>query len=420
MSKIITDKNKIDEILTRGTVDLIVKKSLEEKMASGKKLKIKHGVDPTGPKIHLGRASTMRKLAKFQELGHQIVLIVGDFTALIGDASDKDSERPMLGKKQVNENMRGYLKQIGKIFNIKKTEIHYNSEWLGKLNYYDICKQANVFSVAQILDRENFSKRFKEGTRISLRETLYPLMQGYDSVAIKSDIEIGGSDQLFNVLAGRELQRLYGQKPQNILTLKLMDGLDGRKMSTSWGNIICITDNPKEIYGKIMSMRDEMIIQYFELATDIPMTEIKEMIQNLKNEKINPRDVKMKLAKEIVKIYHGEKNAREAEEYFKNIHQKHKTPTGIKEIKIKNEWLKLKLKNNKKELVKKKEYAINILDLLVKTKLCSSKNEARRVVEQGGVKFDERIIKDIAKNVLINQKWKIIQKGKRNFIKIKL
>ncbi len=401
MAKIIIDKNKINELLTRGVVDLIVKKNLEKKLTSGKKLRIKHGVDPTGPKIHLGRASTMRKLAKFQELGHQIILIVGDFTALIGDASDKDSERPMLDKNQVEKNMRGYLKQIGKIFDIKKAEIHYNSEWLGKLNYYDICKQANAFSAAQILDRENFSKRFKEGTRISLREMFYPLMQGYDSVAIKSDIEIGGSDQLFNVLAGRELQRLYKQKPQDIITLKLMDGLDGRKMSTSWGNIICIADKSKEIYGKIMSMRDEMITQYFELATDIPMAEIKIIAKNFKSEKINPRDVKMRLAKEIVKIYHGEKNATEAEEYFVKTVQKKETPGEVKSR-------KLKVEN------------IGIIDLLIETDLAVSKGEARRLIQQNGIKIDGKIIKDSNQEIGITKKGLLLQRGKRRFIKIAL
>ena len=294
--KVITDKNKIEEILTRGAVDVIIGESLRKKLMSGKVLKIKFGVDPTGPRIHLGRASTMRKLAKFQELGHKIILLIGDFTALIGDASDKTAQRPMLTREQVKENMKDYLKQIGKILDIKKTEIVYNSEWLGELNYYDICRQADAFSAAQILDRENFSKRFKAGERISLREMLYPLMQGYDSVVVKADIEIGGSDQLFNILAGRELQRLYGQAPQDVITFKLMDGADGRKMSTSWGNVVLITDKPEEIYGKIMSIKDELIIQYFELATDIPMESVREYEQAMKGGKTNPRDFKMKLA----------------------------------------------------------------------------------------------------------------------------
>ncbi|MCK4745053.1 tyrosine--tRNA ligase, partial [Candidatus Parcubacteria bacterium] len=227
----------------------------------------------------------------------------------------------------------------------------------------------------------------------------YPLMQGYDSVAIKSDIEIGGSDQLFNVLAGRELQRLYKQKPQDIITLKLMDGLDGRKMSTSWGNIICVTDEPKDIYGKIMSMRDEMITQYFELATDVPMFEIKKMAQNLKSEKINPRDVKMRLAKEIVKIYHGEKNAIEAEEYFIKTVQKKEIPTKVKSRKLKVE-------------------SINIIDLLIETDLAASKGEARRLIQQNGIKVDGKIIDNNREEIKITKKEILLQRGKRTFLKI--
>lgn len=393
-------EEKIYELLSRGTVDLIVRKDLEEKLKSGKKLRIKFGVDPTGPKIHLGRASTMRKLKKFQELGHQIVLIVGDFTAQIGDASDKTNERPMLTYEEVKKNMKNYLPQLGKIFDVSKAEVHYNSEWLGKLNYFDICRQADEFSVAQILDRENFSKRYKEGTRISLRETLYPLMQGYDSVAIKADIEIGGSDQLFNVLAGRTLQKAYGQEPQNIITFELMDGTDGRKMSTSWGNVILIEDNPNDIYGKIMSMKDELIIQYFTLATDVPMDEVKKMKKDLEGDKVNPRDLKMKLAREIITIYHSEDKALAAEENFKKIFQDKGLPEDIKEVKI-----------GKK--------SVNIVDLLVEAKLCSSKGEARRVVEQKGVRVDNKIIENAGDIIEIGKKEKILQKGKRHFVRVK-
>ncbi len=392
---------KIQELLTRGVVDLIVKKDLQEKLKSGKKLRIKYGVDPTGPKIHLGRASSMRRLAKFQELGHKIILIVGDFTAQIGDASDKTSERPMLNFEDVKNNMKNYLPQIGKIIDIKKTEVRYNSEWLGKMNYFDICRQANEFSVAQILDRENFSKRYKEGTRISLRETLYPLMQGYDSVAVKSDIEIGGSDQLFNVLAGRTLQKAYGQEPQNVVTFELMDGTDGRKMSTSWGNVILIEDSPNDMYGKIMSIKDNLIIQYFTLSTDVSMDEANQMKKDLEKDNVNPRDLKMRLAREIVTIYHSKKDALSAEKNFKKVFQDKGVPKDIAEV-----------------VVGKK--SIGIIDLLVETKMCSSKSDARRVVEQGGVKFDEKPIKDINFDVVITKKSKILQKGKRHFLKIKL
>ncbi|MBA3047075.1 tyrosine--tRNA ligase [Candidatus Falkowbacteria bacterium] len=399
MPKIITDKNKIKELLTRGVVDVIVKKSLEKKLMSGKQLRIKHGVDPTGPKIHLGRASTLRKLAKFQELGHKVVLIIGDFTALIGDASDKDEERTMLTRAQVKENMKGYLKQMGNIFNIEKAEIHYNSEWLSKLNYYDICRQANAFSAAQILDRDNFSKRFKAGERISLREMFYPLMQGYDSVAIKSDIEIGGSDQLFNVLAGRELQRLYKQEPQDIITFKLMDGIDGRKMSTSWGNVICVVEDPKDIYGKIMSMRDEIIAQYFELATDIFLSEIKKYEQEMKANKINPRDLKMKLAREIVRIYHGDKKAKQAEEHFIKTVQKKEAPDEVRSKKL-------------------EVRSMNIINLLMEVKLVGSKGEARRLIAQNGIKVDGKIVEDANREIKISKKEMLLQRGKRQFVKV--
>lgn len=400
MSKIITDNKKIEELLTRGTVDVIVKKDLEEKLKSGKKLRIKYGIDPTGPKIHLGRASTMRHLAKFQELGHKIVLIVGDFTAQIGDASDKTNERPMLTDLEVKENMKNYLPQIGRIIDVEKAEVRYNSEWLGKLVYSDICRQADNFSVAQILDRENFSKRVKEGTRISLRELLYPLMQGYDSVAIGADVEIGGSDQLFNVLAGRELQRDYGQEAQNIVTFKLLDGTDGRKMSTSWGNIICITDDADNIYGKIMSMRDELITQYFELCTDVEMAEIKKMEAGMKKNEVNPRDLKMMLAREIIKIYYDEPSALAAEENFKNIFQKKEIPDEVAECEI-------------------KEKNINILDLLVKINLAKSKGEVRRLIEQNGVKADGKIINDENLIIEIPADGVLIQKGKRFFVRVK-
>ena len=395
-----TKEQKIQELLTRGTVDLIVKKDLEEKLKSGKKLRIKYGVDPTGPKIHLGRASTMRKLAKFQELGHQIVLIVGDFTAQIGDASDKTNERPMLTYDDIKKNMENYLPQIGQVIDIKKAEVHYNSEWLGKLDYFDICRQADNFSVAQILDRENFSKRYKEGTRISLRELFYPLMQGYDSVAIKADIEIGGSDQLFNMLAGRTLQKAYNQKPQDVITYELMDGTDGRKMSTSWGNVILIEDKPNDIYGKIMSMRDEGVLKYFELATDMEMQEIQKIKKDLKADKINPRDLKLRLAREIITMYYSEKDALNAEENFKKVFQDKGIPEDIEEMKIKKE-------------------SIGIIDLLVETKLCSSKGEARRVIQQGGVKIDSKQIKDTDLEIKVSNKSKVLQKGKRHFIKIK-
>lgn len=389
----------INDLLGRGVVDIIIKDSLEKRLSIGKKLRIKYGIDPTGPKIHIGRASTMRKLAKFQELGHKIVLIVGDFTAQIGDASDKNEERPMLTKEQIKNNLKNYLKQISLVIDVKKAEIRYNSQWLKKLDYSDICRQANVFSVAQMLDRENFSKRFKGGVRISLRELFYPLMQGYDSVAIKADIEIGGSDQLFNMLAGRELQRLYKQTPQDIITYKLLNGLDGRKMSTSWGNVILITDSAEQMFGKIMSMKDEMMPEYFELATDVPLEEIKKIEKELKESITNPRDIKMRLAYEIVSFYHGKTLAQLAKENFQKVFQKKETPEEITNHKLQTaNW--------------------SLIDLLIEIKLATSKGEARRLIEQGGIKVNGKIVKNI--NMLINASKDgiIIQRGKRQFIKV--
>ena len=406
MRTIITDTNKINDILTRGVVDAIVRDSIKKKLLSGRRLRVKHGIDPTGPKIHLGRASTLRRLAKFQELGHKIVLIIGDFTAQIGDASDKDEERPMLTSKQVKENMRSYLTQISRIIDVKKLETRYNSEWLSKLNYHDVCRQADVFSVAQILDRENFSKRFRAGERISLRETLYPLMQGYDSVAVKADIEIGGSDQLFNVLAGRDLQKAYGQKPQDIITYKLMEGTDGRKMSTSWGNVIFIADDPENMYGQIMSVKDELIPVYFELCTDVDMDRIRIMNNEIKHSKVNPRDLKMKLAREIVGIYHGARKAEEAEDYFIKTVQKKEAPDEIKTMEVAprpSAGLNIK--------------SMNIVDLLIEVKLANSKNEARRLVQQGGVRVGGKVVSSISAPIKLTKQGVVIQRGKRNFIK---
>lgn len=403
MSKIITDEKfppeadqpivEINELINRGTVDVIVKEDLKKKLMSGKPLRIKYGIDPTGPKIHIGRASTMRKLGKFQELGHKVVLIIGDFTGQVGDSSDKDAERPMLSEDQVKENMKDYLAQFKKVFDANKAEIHYNSEWLGKLNFNDICKLADNFSVAEMIDRENFSKRFKEGKRISLREFMYPLMQGYDSVAIEADVEIGGTDQLFNILAGRTLQKASGQDPQNVITFKLLEGTDGRKMSTSWGNVILIEDEPNEMFGKVMSIRDELIEKYFEICTDMDMSEVKKMLSS-------PRDAKIKLACEIVKIYHNEEAARKAQEHFEKVFSKKETPDEIEEVKI--------------------EEGETIIDFLVKTGMADSRGDARRKIEQGGVKIDGEVVKDF--NLVLGNMFdgKVVKVGKREFRRIAL
>ncbi|MDD5696541.1 MAG: tyrosine--tRNA ligase [Candidatus Pacebacteria bacterium] len=387
----------IEEILSRGTEDIIDKRHLKQALLSGKKLNVKFGIDPTGPKIHLGRATQLMKLKDFQDLGHRVTLIIGDFTAMVGDASDKTAMRKPLSAREIKENMKDYLPQIGRIIDLKKTDVRYNSEWLNKLKIKELVEICMNFTAQQMIQRRNFKERWEGGKEIGLHELLYPIFQGYDSVAVKADLEIGGFDQLFNLKAGRELQRFFKQEPQDIMTLKMIYGLDGRKMSTSWGNVINILDDPKDMFGKIMSLRDELILGYFESCTRVPLAEIKNALKSA-----NPRDVKKRLAREIVANFHSSKKAEEAEKEFEKIFEEKNLPSEIKEIKI-------------------KEKKMSILDLLVSIGLAKSKAEAKRLVEQGGVK----IIKE--KKSFVEKDWKktitienmVIQSGKRNFRKIK-
>ncbi len=398
-----TNPKKIEELLSRGVEEIIEKESLLKKLKSGKKLRIKHGIDPTGPQIHIGRASQLWKLRAFQELGHQIVLIIGDFTAQIGDASDKETMRKPLSKKEVKENMKSYTKQIGKILDMKKVELHYNSEWLNKMKIKDLLNLEMKFTAQQMIQRRNFKERWDKGKPIGLHELDYPLFQGYDSVAIRANVEVGGFDQLFNLKTGRGVQKIYGQAPQDIVILKMLYGLDGRKMSTSWGNVINILDKPKEMYGKIMSMKDELISDYFELSTKISLKEIEKIKRDLKGKKINPREVKAKLAREVVKLYHGERTAEKAEKEFNRVFKEKKLPSKISVFRT-----------------SKKVYPI--LDLLFDSKLVSSKSEAKRVVESGGVSIntqDKKVkIKNWKEKIKIEDGM-VVQVGKRRFIKVK-
>lgn len=321
-----TDEKAIDELLTRGVSEAIVKEKLKEKLLSGTQLRIKLGIDPTSPNIHIGRAVQLLKLRDFQELGHKIVLIIGDFTAVIGDTSDKESERPMLARETIEKNKENYLAQAAKLLDIEKIEFRYNSEWLEKLNYREIGEHADNFSVSDFIARENIAKRLEGGKRVSLREVLYPLMQGYDSVAIESDVELGGTDQKFNLLAGRVLQERFGQEPQNILMCSLLEGLDGRKMSSSWGNVINLTDAPADMYGKVMSMSDAQIATYFELCTRVPMKEVEEIKSGIEGGTLHPKEAKMRLAREIVSLYHSTEGAQSAEDSFVNTFSKGEFP----------------------------------------------------------------------------------------------
>jgi tyrosyl-tRNA synthetase len=388
----VTD-SRLHDLLTRGVEEVIVKDDLETKLKAGKKLRVKLGIDPTSPNIHLGRSIPLLKLRDFQELGHQVVFIVGDFTGVIGDTSDKDSERPMLTRETIETNMRHYTEQAGKIIDLDKAEIHYNSTWLEKLSFREIGEQADCFSVAEFIARDNIRRRLDAGTRVSLREMLYPLMQGYDSVAIRSDVELGGTDQRFNLLAGRALQERSGQAPQNIIMGPLIEGLDGRKMSSSWGNTINLTAEASDMYGKVMALRDDLVIKYFTLVTRVPLTDVKEYESALRGG-ANPRDIKMKLAFELVKMYHSSKAAVAAEEAFVKTFSKKEIPTDLPEL---------------------KPSAYDIVTILIEAGFVKSKTEARQVIAQGGVKVGEEKISAIE---AVIKPGSVVQKGSRYFVQI--
>jgi tyrosyl-tRNA synthetase len=392
--KKLSKSKQIEKILSRGVEEIIDKSHLEKKLKTGKPLRIKLGIDPTSPNLHLGRSIPLLKLRDFQELGHKIVLIIGDFTGLVGDTSDKDSERPMLSEKVVKKNLKTYIKQAGKIIDIDSALIYYNSQWLAKLNYQEISRQANIFSLNEFISRENIRRRLKEEKRVSLRELLYPLMQGYDSVKVKADVEIGGTDQRFNILAARDVQRFYGQEPQDILTNPLIEGLDGRKMSSSFNNTINLLDEPNEMFGKIMSLQDDLIIKYFILLTRVEIETINGYEEQLKKG-TNPRDIKMKLAFEITRLYHSTKEAQKAEDYFIKTFSQKKTPQDL-------------------PLFQPSQY--NLILVLVESKLTSSKSEARRVIEQGGIKINGTVVKDVD---YVVSPGSVLQKGKIKFLKIK-
>lgn len=399
MSKADTDIKKIEEILTRGVEGVFVLDDLKEKLMSGKKLRIKLGIDPTGPKIHIGRAVVLRKLRAFQDLGHKIVLIVGDFTAQIGDSSDKSEKRPMLTKKEIKNNLKDYKKQLGKIINLSKTEFKFNSKWLKKLKFQEIAELAESFSVQQMSNRRNFKERLEKGQDISLREFLYPLMQGYDSVIVKADIEIGGSDQLFNLMAGRTIQKKYNQREQNILTVQMLEGTDGGKMSTSKGNVINITDEPNEIFGKIMSLKDDLITKYFTLCTPLDLSEIEKIKKGIASREINPRDAKIRLAKEIVAVYYDKNKAENAEEYFIKTFSKKEIPQEIQTTKI--------ISGEK------------LSEILIKQKVVPSISEFKRLVDSGSVMNMSENEKVDSYNYVV-KKTSVFKIGKHRFIKIEI
>ncbi|MCX6718333.1 MAG: tyrosine--tRNA ligase [Candidatus Staskawiczbacteria bacterium] len=404
-----TNSQKIEEILKRGSSEVIVEEHLKERLASGEKLRIKFGIDPTGNLLHLGHAVCLMKLREFQEAGHQVIFLIGDFTARIGDPTGRTNARAPLGEKQIKENMRDYVKQAALILNMKKVEIRYNSQWWNKMDLREMMQLAMKVTYSQVSAREDFKKRLAEDKDFTLEEFLYPVLQGYDSVALKADVEIGGTDQKFNMLMGRQIQKRYNQNSQDVITIPILEGLDGKeKMSKSLRNFIAIIDKPHEMYGKIMSLPDFLTLRYFELCTRISMQELADIKDKLANGN-NPRDIKARLAKEIVKMYHGDKKAAEAEEEFNKVFRDKELPSDILVFQIsKNNYL--------------------ISDLLFDAKMVASKKEAKRLVEGGGVQIEIPNPNDQTPKRIKIQNWReeikledgmIIKVGSRKFIKIK-
>ena len=392
-------------VIRRGATEIIPEEELIEKLKKSidenKPLNIKLGCDPTRPDLHLGHSVVLRKLAQFQKLGHQAILIIGDFTAMIGDPSGKNSTRPPLSFEESRENAKSYLEQAGKILDVEKTKIVYNSGWLGKMTFEDVIKLSSKYTVARMLERDDFTNRYQGGTPISMHEILYPLAQAMDSVAIESDVELGGTDQKFNLLVGRDIQREFGIDPQVILTMPLLVGTDGtEKMSKSYDNYVGIDDEPKQMYGRILSIPDNLIYTYYELATDSTIEELNGIKAALNNSKVNPRDLKRNLAKKIIAIYHSEAAGEDAESEFDKIFIKKEVPDEIP---------KYFPPNGIKEL--------NILELIVNVNFAASKGEARRLILQGGVSIDGNKISDLQESIKFDRE-KVLKVGKRKFIKL--
>ncbi len=396
--------NEQMDLIRRGASEIIpeeeLQKKIEKSIKEGKQLKIKLGCDPTRPDLHLGHSVVLRKLAQFQQLGHQAILIIGDFTGMIGDPSGRNSARPPLTVEETRKNAQSYWEQAVKILAPETTKIIHNSEWLGKMSFEDVIKLASKYTVARMLERDDFTKRFKGGIPISLHEILYPLAQAMDSVAIESDVELGGTDQKFNLLVGRDIQREFGIEPQVIITLPLLVGTDGtEKMSKSYDNYIGISELPKDIYGKTLSIPDSLIYTYYELTTDIPNAGLAEIKKNLENPAVNPRDIKRALARRLVAMYYNEETALESEKEFDNIFVKKGLPDEVPEFKV--EGLK----------------EIELVELMVITGSAPTKSEARRLLQQGGVTIDGAKVEDLKYVVKLENPF-ILKVGKRKFYKI--
>jgi tyrosyl-tRNA synthetase len=389
----------LTHILEKGVSDVIIKKELEAKLKSGKKLRVKLGIDPTGSDLHLGHMVPLRKMRQFQDDGHTAVLIFGNFTGQIGDPSGKAEARPLKTQQELEENAKHYLEQAAKVLDVANIEVRWNADWLGKLTFSDVTRLASVFTVQQMMERDMFQDRLKASAPIYVHEFMYPLMQGYDSVAIQADVELGGTDQTFNLLAGREIQRSYGQESQSVITVPILEGTDGvKKMGKTTGNYIGINEDPKDMYGKTMSIPDNLIVRYFELTTNLSVNEIHEINRQLLEQTENPRNLKMRLAREIVTIYHSAQAAQEAEQHFIQVFSKKELPDDIQEVRITGT-------------------SMIIIDILMQLNACPSKGEARRLIQGGGVKYNGTKIENFT-DVLELTDDSILQVGKRQFYKL--
>lgn len=393
------------DVIRRGVAEIVPEEALVQKVEKSLKtqepLAVKLGCDPSRPDLHLGHSVVLRKLRQFQDLGHQAILIVGDFTGMIGDPSGKSKTRPPMTLEETRRNGQSYLEQATKILSTKKLQMMYNSEWLGKMSFADVLALASKYTVARMLERDEFEKRFKAGEPVSVHELLYPLAQAMDSVAIEADIELGGTDQKFNLLVGRDIQREYGLEPQVAITLPILAGTDGvEKMSKSLDNYIGINETPREMFGKTLSIPDNLIYDYFVLTTNVSLPELKLIKQSLDDPATNPRDLKRRLAKEIVALYHSEEAAQAAQDEFDRIFVKKDLPDEIAEVSIETD-----------------NGAIGIIKLLMEIKLVASNSDARRMIDQGGVSVDGKKIDDAKAQIQIHN-YVIVKVGKRKFMKV--
>jgi tyrosyl-tRNA synthetase len=396
--------SKFEPLLTRGVAEVTIEQELIKLLESGKRLRLKQGFDPSTPDIHLGHVVGLRKLRQFQELGHTIILIVGDWTARIGDPSGQVATRPMLSQKEIEANTQTYMKQFFKVVDKAKTEVKWQSEWYDKFGLDEVIKLTSKFTIAQLMAREDFSKRFSAGNPISLAEMLYPLLQAYDSVVIQADVEFGGTDQKFNCLLGRDLQQMSGQPPQQVFLVPLLVGTDGKlKMSKTFDNHIGIDESPQEMYGKVMSIPDHLIIDYFQLTTDVPDEEIAGFREQLGSHSTNPMILKKRLAYEIVAQFHGVESAKEAEKYFSTVFQQRKLPEEIPEYAFTASRAEDEL------------YRIDIASTLVKEGIVKSNSELKRLLAQGAIELDGNKINS---NIIDAHNGSVLKVGKRDFVRI--